>query len=91
MVGSVPPLPYAAGPGSAPALFGPTLTAPASSIHAMLPRRSDHVYVDHRRLDRIIGDRSAGAEQRLAAPDERYGVGARAADVERHQIRVARG
>ena len=37
MVGSVPPLPYAAGPGSAPALFGPTLTAPASSIHAMLP------------------------------------------------------
>src|SRR5881628_2432033 len=36
-VGSVPPRPYDAGPGSAPALCGPTFRKPARSIHAMLP------------------------------------------------------
>ena len=34
---SCPPLLYAIGPGSAPALWGPTFNAPPSSIHAMLP------------------------------------------------------
>ena len=36
-VASVPPRPYAAGPGSAPALCGPTRSRPARSTSAMLP------------------------------------------------------
>ena len=36
-VGSSPPRPYAAGPGKAPALRGPTSIIPPSPNHAMLP------------------------------------------------------
>jgi|GEM_PF-2982601 len=36
-VGSCPPLLYATGPGSAPALLGPTLKDPPSSIQAIVP------------------------------------------------------
>ena len=36
-VACVPPLSYAAGPGSAPALSGPTLRFPVSSIQAIVP------------------------------------------------------
>ena len=37
-VGALPPSPYAAGPGTAPALSGPTLSAPvATSTRAMEP------------------------------------------------------
>ena len=42
-VGSVPPCPYAAGPGRAPAECGPTRRAPPESIHAMLPPPADTV------------------------------------------------
>ena len=34
-VGSVPPRPKAAGPGTAPALAGPTVTVPEPSVEAM--------------------------------------------------------
>ena len=37
IVGSSPPSPYAAGPGTAPALRGPTLKAPAASTCAIEP------------------------------------------------------
>ncbi len=36
-VASVPPIPYAAGPGCAPAESGPTRSAPPSSAHAIDP------------------------------------------------------
>ena len=36
-VGRVPPAPYAAGPGSAPALCGPTFSAPPGSTQAIEP------------------------------------------------------
>ena len=36
-VGSVPPRPYAAGPGDAPALRGPTWRLPSTSSQAMEP------------------------------------------------------
>ena len=37
VVASVPPRPYAAGPGTAPADCGPTCSFPKSSTQAMLP------------------------------------------------------
>ena len=79
-----------AGPGSAPALRGPTLSTP--------PRRSRRCC---RRPRRSRGCRSSAsapgsrrpcrleAEQRLAAADQRH-VGARAAHVEGDQVREAR-
>jgi len=36
-VGSVPPRPYATGPGEAPALRGPTCRLPSTSSHAIEP------------------------------------------------------
>ncbi len=44
-VGAVPPLPYEAGPGAAPALCGPTCSASASSSQAMEPPPAPMVWM----------------------------------------------
>jgi hypothetical protein len=52
-VGSVPPRPYAAGPGTAPALCGPTLNGAARvDVRDRAAAGADRVQVDHRHEDR---------------------------------------
>ena len=85
-VGSVPPRPYAAGPGSAPALRGPTASVSPPSIHAMLPPPAPMVTILH--LRRSIGvsrDHLLGG-QRCTEPLDQAHVGARAAHVVCDQV-----
>ena len=88
-VGSSPPAPYEAGPGSAPALCGPDLQAaglvePGDRTAA----GADRVDVERRRVDRQPLELGALVEHRLAV-DHQRGVEAGATHVDGDQVRFA--
>ena len=86
-VGSSPPLPYAAGPGSAPADCGPTRSAFVSSGHVRdrAAAGADGVHVHRRHLDPEVADRGLAADRRLAVLAQ-GDVGRRAAHVEGEDV-----
>ncbi len=85
-VASSPPMPYAAGPGSAPADSGPTVSAPNRSTRAIEPPPAPIEPTSTcGSATGMAGHRSAVAQLRLAA-DHQRDVGRGAADVDRERV-----
>ena len=91
-VGSVPPRPWAAGPGSDPALRGPTWRSPPA-VHRgdRAAAGADGGDLDHRQADHEAEvDARLRRRRRSASHDQRHVEGG-AAHVARHDVREARG